>query len=291
MSNQAAAAPTPGQPASQSASPAIQTMPAQAKSAAEARRTAILAGYDILRPAGEVDSRAQRVLVSALVLIALCVVPEKPTAVSFGGLSFSLRHWLALAVPLCVVVLYATVELVVVWRIQWKRVDLILGDSAVSVRDLVYAELVPILTRGASFHEEKEAIDAKRQEIRDWYEQRRKEIDAQNLALEQQERFPAESFPERSRNYEALSKEREQREEAAGITAFDKKVEELFKTGFDQDSRLIRQNDQAIEEIRGLLRLKKTRLAMGLVVPALLSAFSLLTFAWAIYAAIRAHHG
>jgi hypothetical protein len=287
MSNPAAAAPTPGQ----TASPAAATPQANAKTAAETRRTAILAAYDILRPAGEVDSRAQRVLVSALVLIALCVVPEKPAAVSFGGLSFSLRHWLALAIPLCIVVLYMMAELVVAWRIQWKRVNLILGDSAVSVRDLVYEELVPILTRGASFHEEKEVIDAKRKETRDWYEQRSKEVDAQNRALEQQERYPGESYTERRRNYDALYQEREQREQAAGITAFDKKVGELFETGFDQQTELIRQNEQAIEEIRGLLRLKKIRLAMGLVVPALISAFSLLTFAWAIYAVVSIHHG
>ena len=89
MSTQPAAPPL-GQPTIQSASAAAATPQANAKTAAETRRTAILAAYDILRPAGEVDSRAQRVLVTALVLIALCVVPEKPTAVSFGGLSFSL---------------------------------------------------------------------------------------------------------------------------------------------------------------------------------------------------------
>lgn len=287
MSNPAAAAPTPGQ----TASPAAATPQANAKTAAETRRTAILAAYDILRPAGEVDSRAQRVLVTALVLIALCVVPEKPTAVSFGGLSFSLRNWLALAIPLCIAVLYALAELVVAWRIQWKRVNLILRDSTVSVRDLVYEELVPILTRGASFHEEKEVIDAKRKEIREWYEQRSKEVDAQNRTLEEQERYPGESYTERRRNSDALYQEREQREQAAGIPAFDKKVDELFKTGFDRDSDLIQQNDQAIEEIREILRLKKIRLAMGLVVPVLIAAFSLLTFAWAIYAVVRIHHG
>jgi hypothetical protein len=231
------------------------------------------------------------VLVSALVLLALCVVPEKPAAVSFGGLSFSLRHWLALAIPLCIVVLYATAELVVAWRIQWKRVNLILGGSAVSVRDLVYEELVPILTRGAAFHEEKEVIDGKRKEIREWYEQRSKEIEAQHRALEQQERYPGESFPERRRNYDALYQEREQREQAAGIRAFDKNVEQMFRTGFDDNSDLIRQNDQALEEIRRLLQLKKIRLAMGLIIPATISAFSLLTFAWAVYAVIRAHQG
>lgn len=287
MSNPAAAAPTPGQ----TASPAAATPQANAKTAAETRRTAILAAYDILRPAGEVDSRAQRVLVTALVLIALCVVPEKPTAVSFGGLSFSLRNWLALAIPLCIAVLYALAELVVAWRIQWKRVNLILRDSTVSVRDLVYEELVPILTRGASFHEEKEVIDAKRKEIREWYEQRSKEVDAQNRTLEEQERYPGESYTERRRNSDALYQEREQREQAAGIPAFDKKVDELFKTGFDRDSDLIQQNDQAIEEIREILRLKKIRLAMGLIVPVVISAFSLLTFAWAIYAVVRTHHG
>lgn len=287
MSNPAAAAPTPGQ----TASPAAATPQANAKTAAETRRTAILAAYDILRPAGEVDSRAQRVLVTALVLIALCVVPEKPTAVSFGGLSFSLRNWLALAIPLCIAVLYALAELVVAWRIQWKRVNLILRDSTVSVRDLVYEELVPILTRGASFHEEKEVTDAKRKEIREWYEQRSKEVDAQNRTLEEQERYPGESYTERRRNSDALYQEREQREQAAGIPAFDKKVDELFKTGFDRDSDLIQQNDQAIEEIREILRLKKIRLAMGLIVPVVISAFSLLTFAWAIYAVVRTHHG
>ena len=289
MSNAAAAAPSPGQPTSQTASLAAATAQAAAKTAAETRQTAILAAYDILRPAGEVDSRAQRVLVTSLVLIALCVVPEKPTAVSFGGLSFTLRHWLALAIPLCIVVLYAMAELVVAWRIQWKRVNLILRGSTVSVLGLVYEELVPMVTRGASFHEEKEVIDVKRKEIREWYEQRSKEIDAQNRALEEKERDPGDSYTERLRNYEALRQERDQREEAAGITAFDKKVDELVKTGFDQDSKLIRENDQAIEEVREILRLKKIRLAMGLVVPALIAVFSVLTFAWAIYAAVRTH--
>lgn len=285
-----AAAPTPGQTTSQTASPAAATPQASAQTSAETRRTAILAAYDILRPAGEVDSRAQRMLVSALVLIALCVVPEKPTAISFGGLSFSLRHWLALAIPLCVVVLYAMAELVVAWRIQWKRVNLILGGSAVSVLGLVYQELVPILTRSGAFYDEKEVIDVKRNEIREWYEQRSKEVDAQNSALEQKERDPGDSYAERMRNYEALRQERDQREQAAGITAFEKKVDELLKTGIDRDSEVIRENDQAIEEVREILRLKKIRLAMGLVVPVLIAAFSLLTFAWAVYAAVR-HQG
>jgi hypothetical protein len=285
-----AAAPTPGQTTPQTASPAAATPQASAKTSAETRRTAILAAYDILRPAGEVDSRAQRMLVSALVLIALCVVPEKPTAISFGGLSFSLRHWLALAIPLCVVVLYAMAELVVAWRIQWKRVNLILGGSALSVLGLVYQELVPILTRGGAFHDEKEVIDVKRNEIREWYEQRSKEVDAQNSALEQKERDPGDSYAQRMRNYETLRKEQDQREQAAGITAFDKKVDELLKTGIDRDSEVIRENDQAIEEVREILRLKKIRLAMGLVVPVLIAVFSLLTFAWAVYAVVR-HHG
>jgi hypothetical protein len=285
------AAPPPGPTTSPTGGPATQAPQGVAKTAAETRRTAILAGYDILRPAGEVDSRAQRVLVSALVLIALCVVPEKPAAVSFGGLSFSLRHWLALAIPLCVVVVYATVELVVAWRIQWKRVNLILGGSAVSVRDLVYEELVPILTRGAAFHDEKEVIDAKRKEVKEWYEQRSKELEAEHLALEEKERYPGESFPQRTRNYDALYEERAQREQAAGISAFDKKVEQINRTGLDQDSELIRQNDQAIEEVHRLLRLKKIRLALGLVVPLTIATFSVLTFAWAVCAVIRTHHG
>ncbi len=279
MNNQAAAVPTPNQ----NASPATQTPQDSAKTAAESRRAAILAAYDILRPASEVDSRAQRVLVSALVLIALCVVPEKPAAISFGGLSFSLRHWLALAIPLCVVVLYTTAELIVAWRIQWKRVSLILGGSTISIRDLAHDELLPILSRSAAFHVERDVIEAKRKEVWAWYEQRRTELEARNLALEQEERFPGESFPERVDSYEALRQEFEQRNQQAGITAFDQKVDQILSTGLDQDSMVIHQNETAIEEIRRLLRLKKVRLAMGLVIPALVSAFSLLTFAWAIY--------
>jgi hypothetical protein len=225
------------------------------------------------------------VLVSALVLIALCVVPEKPSAVSFGGLSFSFRHWLALAIPLCVVVLYMTAELAVAWRIQWKRVNLILRGSTVSVGDLAHDELLPILTRGAAFRAEADVIDAKRKEVWAWYEQRTKEIDAQNLALEEQERDTGESSPERARNYETLRQEFEQRKQQAGITAFDEKVDQILKTGLDQDSMLIHQNDEAIEEMRRVLRLKKVRLAMGLVIPTLVSAFSLLTFAWAMHEA------
>jgi hypothetical protein len=288
MSDQAAAVETPGQPTNPSAGSATMTPEAIAKAAAAARRAAILAAYDILRPAGEVDSRGQRVLVSALVLIALCIVPEKPTAVSFEGVSFSLRHWLALAIPLCAIVLYLMAELIVAWRIQSKRVDLILKDSRESVLGLLYKQMGAILTRSAAFHYEKDIISAKRKEIWDWYEQRRDEIDAKYRALEEQERYPGEFFGERMRAYDALSKEREQRAEAAGITAFDQKVDEMFKTGFDQDAEVIRQNNEAIAEVRRIFQMKKIRLAMGLVLPALLSVFSLLTFAWAV---VRAHHG
>src|ERR1700760_2764156 len=118
MSNQAPALPVAGQPAGQSTTPATQTPQAITKAAADARRTAILAAYDILRPAGEVDARGQRVLVTALALIALCVVPDRPTAVSFGGMSFSLRHWLVLAIPLCAVLLFLLVALIVAGRNQ-----------------------------------------------------------------------------------------------------------------------------------------------------------------------------
>jgi len=116
MSNQAAAVPT--QPNTQAAAPPAQTAPAATP--AEVRRTAFLAAYDILRPAGEVDARAQRVLVTALVLIALCVVPQKPATFSFGGLSFSLRHWLALAIPLCIVLLYTMAEFAIAKKLHHR---------------------------------------------------------------------------------------------------------------------------------------------------------------------------
>jgi hypothetical protein len=259
MSNEATAVPTPGETKNQAAAPAPQVPPTVAKAASETRRTAILAAYDILRPTGEIDARAQRVLVSALALIALCVVPEKPATFSFGGLSFSMHHWLALAIPLCIVVLYTMAELAVAWRIQWKRVSLILGGSVLSVQTQAHEELEPIITGGHAFLDEQDAIEAKRKEIQDWYQRRLKEVDAENLALEQAERFPAESFPQRVRNYDAVRGELKQREQQAGITAFDEKRDELIRTGFDQHDKLLRQNTQAIDEIRRLLGLKKIR--------------------------------
>ena len=291
MSNPAAAVPVAGQAAGQPNTPATLTPQAIAKAAADARRTAILAAYDILRPAGEVDARGQRVLVTALALIALCVVPDRPTAVSFGGMSFSLRHWLVLAIPLCVVLLYLLAELIVAWRIQSKRVNLIVGDSAESIIGLLYSELIPLLSRGAAFHAQKDLISAKRKEIWDWYEQQRDAIDAKYRALEEKERYPGEFFGERRKAYDALTKEREQRAEAAGITAFDQDVEQMLKTGFDQDAELIRRNDEATEEVHRIFRMRTIRLALGLIVPAVISAFSLLTFAWAIYVTVMAHHG
>ena len=61
MSDPVAAAPTPAQTTSPNATATTPAPQFVAKASAEARRTAILAGYDILRPAGEVDARAQGV--------------------------------------------------------------------------------------------------------------------------------------------------------------------------------------------------------------------------------------
>lgn len=289
MSSQAAV-PTPPSPAGASGG-ATPTPQAVAKAAADARDAAILAAYDILRPASEVDSRAQRVFVCALVLIALCVIPDKPSAVSFGGVSFSLRNWLWLAIPLCVVLLYLMIELFVAWKIQSKRVDRILKNSAESVVGVVFRELVPILTRGAAFHDEKETISAKRKELWDWYEKSRDEIFAKYSAREKDERYPGEFFGERMRALDALSAEREQRAQAAGITDFDKKVDQILKTGFDQDAEVIRQNNEAIEEVRKIFRMRKVRLTLGFVVPSVVGGFSLLMFVLAVCGVVRAHHG
>jgi hypothetical protein len=286
MSNQAAAVPTPTPPATQAAVPPAQTTPAaNTQTPAEVRRTAFLAAYDILRPAGEVDARAQRVLVTALVLIALCVVPQKPTTFSFGGLSFSLRHWLALAIPLCIVLLYTMTEFAVAWRIQWKRVTLILGGSIMSVQKQTHDDLEPLIARGRAFLEEQDVMEAKRKEIFAAYQERLDKIYAENLASEHEERFPGDSFLQRVRNYDAAREEWKQREQEAGITAFEHRRDELLRTGLDQNNRLLRQNQQAIAEMQRLLELKKLRLVMGLVVPVLLAAFALLIFAWAIHAA------
>lgn len=280
--------PAPGPIATPTSGPTInsaaQTPAANPKTSAEARRTAILAAYDILRPAGEVDSRAQRVLVSALVLTALCVVPQKPATFSFGGMSFSLHHWLALAIPLCIVVLYTLAELTVAWKIQWERVRLILGSSIVSLRSQVHDDLEPLIAWGRAFLEEQKIMEEKRKEIHDWYQQRLEEINAENVALEKEERYPADSAAERLTKYETATQELKQRELQAGLPAFDAKRDQLLRTGFQQDDTLLRQNKQAIEEMQRLLELKKIRLAMGLVVPVMLAIFSLVTFAWAIHA-------
>ena len=283
MSNQAAPVPIPSPTTGQSSSSANQTPAATPKTTTEARRTAILTAYDILRPAGEVDSRAQRVLVSALVLIALCVVPQKPATFSFGGMSFSLHHWLALAIPLCIVVLYTLTELVVAWRIQWKRVNLVLGSSILSLRSQVHDDLEPLIAWGRAFLEEQTAMEAKRKEIHDWYQQRLDEINAENIVLEQRDRYPGDSFAVRMTKLEAVTQELKQREQQAGLPAFDQKRDQLLRTGFQQDDTLLRQNKQVIEEMQRLLDMKRIRLAMGLVVPTVLAVFSLLTFAWAIY--------
>jgi len=283
MSNQAAPVPIPSPTTGQSSSSANQTPAATPKTTTEARRTAILTAYDILRPAGEVDSRAQRVLVSALVLIALCVVPQKPATFSFGGMSFSLHHWLALAIPLCIVVLYTLTELVVAWRIQWKRVNLVLGSSILSLRSQVHDDLEPLIAWGRAFLEEQTAMEAKRKEIHDWYQQQLDEINAENIVLEQRDRYPGDSFAVRMTKLEAVTQELKQREQQAGLPAFDQKRDQLLRTGFQQDDTLLRQNKQVIEEMQRLLDMKRIRLAMGLVVPTVLAVFSLLTFAWAIY--------
>jgi hypothetical protein len=281
MSDQATP-PASGQSTSPPASP--QYPPPPSSAAAEARDAAFLAAYDILRPAGEVDARAQHVLVTAFVLIALCVVPQKPASFSFGGLSFSLRHWLALAIPLCVVLLYWMVEFVVAWKIQWRRVIRIFGKTIKSIRAQAHNELEPLITGGRAFREEQDIIEAKRKEIYEWYKQRREEVSAQNRALEEADRFPNDSFSQQWKNSEAVDQEWKEREQQAGITAFDQKRDELFHTGFKQADMLLLRNKEALDEMDRLLDLKQTRLRLGLVVPALVAAFALLTFAWAIHA-------
>ena len=186
--------------------------------------------YESIRPTGEVDSRAKLVLVSALVLIALCLVTEKPDSINVLGFTFKPREWLVLGIPLLVVVLYSTVQLYLAWSVQRSKTEHAIFAPILSIRTWIQTMMTAQIENGRKFIDEIFEMSRRRAEIQEWYTAQSDAVLQQNTSdLKQAGAIESEEISERlKRRWDDLQTEYEKRRSDSGLTDHEKKVDSIY---------------------------------------------------------------
>jgi hypothetical protein len=136
--------------------------------------------YESIRPTGEVDSRARLVLVSSLVLIALCLATDKPDSINVLGFTFEAREWLVLGIPLTLVVLYSTLQLYLAWSVQSSKIEHAIFTPILSIRTWIQAMMTAKIESAHKFIEEAQEISRRRAEIEKWFQEQTDAVFQQN---------------------------------------------------------------------------------------------------------------
>jgi len=238
------------------------------KSAAAQAHSDWAAAYDYLRPTGEVDSRAQQVLVTSLALIALCLAKQKPESIDILGFAFRTDEWLILAIPLAIIVLYAVVQLCIVWVIEkWKRAhamfqpvsSLRLGWHSMLERKQHNAEELAATTV---------EMNRRRAEIWERYRARHEEWSRRNPMRVDPDGFDENAMLQWHEEENILQQQRDEQLERAGVAAFDAEVNRYWDDvmGGQQDEGTI-VAEQALRGMKRLKWLRTARMVLDICIP------------------------
>jgi hypothetical protein len=237
--------------------------------------------YESIRPTGEVDSRAKLVLVSALVLIALCLATEKPDSINVLGFTFKPREWLVLGIPLLVVVLYSAVQLYLAWSVQRSKTEHAIFAPILSIRTWIQTMMTAQIENGRKFIDEIFEMSRRRAEIQEWYTAQSDAVLQQNTSdLKQAGAIESEEISERlKRRWDDLQTEYEKRRSDSGLTDHEKKVDTyLDDLVAGKKTRDLVLAEGALQDWQRVIRMRKVRAMLDLVIPLFVAIIAIYVF-------------
>jgi hypothetical protein len=241
--------------------------------------------YESLRPTGEVDSRAKLVLASSLALIALCLATEKPDSINVLGFTFNASHWLLLGIPLMLTVLYSVVQLVLAWTVQSSKIEHTMFPPMLSIRTWLDEALGAQFEKTREFFAEAEEVSRRRAELSRWHHAQTEVVFQRNM--EELKDPDAMSDPDFSRRAEQrwadLETEYAKRRAAAGLAAHEEKVDAVLDDllAGRKSADLVLAED-ALRNMRKLVRIRKARSLLDLVIPTVVAAIGIYVFTIAL---------
>jgi hypothetical protein len=237
--------------------------------------------YESIRPTGEVDSRAKLVLVSSLVLIALCLATQKPDSINVLGFTFQPRDWLVLGIPLTVVVLYSTVQLYLAWSIQRSKISHTIFTPLLSIRTWIDTMMTAKIENAEKFLREAQEMSLRRAQIEKWFGEQSDAVYQQNIAdLKQPDAiWDTESSARARKRWDDLQSEHERRRKEAGLIDHEKKVDAVlddFVAG--RNTRDLALAEDALKDFRQVIRMRKARALLDLLIPCILAFLAIYIF-------------
>ena len=237
--------------------------------------------YESIRPTGEIDSRAKSVLVSSLVLIALCLATEKPDSINVLGFTFKARDWLVLAIPLTLVVVYSMVQLYLAWSVQRSKIEHALFTPILSIQTWIHAMMTAQIENAEKFIKETQEISLRRAEVEKWFRAQTDAIYQQNISdLKQPEAiWDSEVSKRAQQRWDDLKAEHEKRRKDAGLTDHERKVDAVlddFAAGRNQRDLVLAED--ALKDWKKVIRMRKARALLDLVIPFLVALIALYIF-------------
>lgn len=89
--------------------------------------------YESMAPQADLSSKSTFSLLSSFALIGLSLASAKPQSVQVLGFTIQADHWLALALPLAMVVAYAGLQLVLSWLVEIRRYRYVVAPMQVDL--------------------------------------------------------------------------------------------------------------------------------------------------------------
>lgn len=237
--------------------------------------------YESIRPTGEVDSRAKLVLVSSLVLIALCLATQKPDSINVLGFTFQPRDWLVVGIPLTVVVLYSSVQLYLAWSIQRSKISHTIFTPILSIRTWLDTMMAAKIENAEAFVREAQEMSLRRAQIEKWFGEERNTVYQENISdlKEPDAIWDTELSARAQRRWDDLQSEHERRRKDAGLTDHENKVDAVlddFVAGRNTlDFALA---EDALKDFKKVIRMRKARAFLDLLIPLVLAFLALYIF-------------
>jgi membrane protein YdbS with pleckstrin-like domain len=193
--------------------------------------------FEEIRPIAELDSRSTLTLLTSLVLIGLSLASRKPDSVEVLGFTLQADHWLILAAPLALVVMYAMMQLTIVWNVERWRYQNSESGTLGSILQELEAAGEDLAERRASFDQKSDEADSKRKEIWDWYKAQMQATLDRERELNRESRKDLfgknkDNFRQQREQLEEkraqLERERDRKMEKSGVADFDRQVKSKF---------------------------------------------------------------
>lgn len=234
----------------------------------------------------ELSSRATFSLLSSLTLLGLALASSKPDSVQVLGFTIQASHWLYLAIPLSLVVLYAVAQLSVAWRVEWFRLKYVTLPWRRKLDQLMRDMQLRGNSEAAAFFEEQERVRDARNAIEAWHSAEQRRIsNARHELLFDPDDYIDPNFREKLAVLKAeevqLEAARQKKLDDAGIPRHDRirdGILELVTAG--KDSAQVVLATQYLANIKRTLAMRLWLVWLGLIIPLLVALFSILTLGY-----------